>query len=143
MRQLTKDQGAKMKILCILAAFWIGATIQAPTKDDSKPHWLLVQTEDEDVTEDGDDSNEKDAIEDEDVKKRTAGKNYSSGDNLTASEEERLRLRETRGCGVFNMPDEMISPPGCNNFLDSSSTELSPDNIAFVFGTPIVVKSDV
>ena len=116
-----------MKILWSLVAFWIGIAIQAPTRDDSKPDWLLVQTEDKDVTEDIDDSDEKDAIEHEDNKKRTAGKDYSYGDNLTASGEERLILKKAKGCSVVNTNDGQLSPAGCHNVL-----KLSPDTIQWV-----------
>ena len=82
-----------MNILWKMAAFLIGATIQAPPREDSKSHWLLVQTQNEDVTEDRDDSNEKNTIEHEDDNRDTARKDYSYGDGLTASAEERNEKR--------------------------------------------------
>ena len=78
---LTKDREGditellRMKLL-LLVAWLVGATSQAATREDSKPHWLLVQTEDNDVTENGDVTNQKAAISDEDANGDTAWEDY-------------------------------------------------------------------
>ena len=119
-----------MKILWSLAAFWIGIAIQAPTRDDSKPHLLLVQTEDKDVTQN--DSDENDAIEHEDDKKHTGGKDYSYGDNLTASGEERLRLKNAR-CREGH---PLLTPVGCDDVVLNSPEDIQKilNNAEFILG---------